>query len=131
MKDLRGTHVAAVQSAIFRTFGLQTTLSNCRKNSRDILRWKGLKEVEESYKRIFTEELTLENIATSAFHSLDTATDQEFSDMYVYTAAICDIILNPNNPMLEITKKSLELRMRKFKVFDEFTFLFFLELIEN
>jgi hypothetical protein len=124
MKDVRGAHVAAVRNAIFKTFGLQTTTTIRRKNSQDILGWKKSKKVEESYKKLFTDGDVIENITTTAFPYLNTASDDVFSDMYIYTAAVCDIILNPDNPTIEVLKKSLELRMRRFKVFVEFTFYF-------
>ena len=124
MKDVRGAHVAAVRNAIFKTFGLQTTTTIRRKNSQDILGWKKSKKVEESYKKLFTDGDVIENITTTAFPYLNTASDDVFSDMYIYTAAVCDIILNLDNPTIEVLKKSLELRMRRFKVFVEFTFYF-------
>ena len=86
--------------------------------------WKKSKKVKKSYEKSFTDRDVIENIATKAFPYLNTASEDVFSDMYIYTAAVCDIILNPDNPTIEILKKSLELRMRRFKVFVEFTFYF-------
>src|ERR1700731_2586226 len=103
---------------------LAICISIHRKNSQDILGWKKSKKVEESYKKLFTDGDVIENITTTAFSYLNTASDNVFSDMYIYTAAVCDIILNPDNPTIEVLKKSLELRMRRFKVFVEFTFYF-------
>src|SRR5271154_4201143 len=123
MKDVRGTHITAVRNAIFKTFGLQTT-TICRKNSQDILGWKKSKKVKESYEKSFTDRNVIENIVTKAFSYLNMASEDVFSNMYIYTVAVCDIILNPDNPTIEILKKSLELRMRRFKVFVEFTFYF-------
>lgn len=120
MKDLRGSHSAAVRNAIFRTFGLRSTIANRRKNSREILEWKKSKDVVDCYKKLFNDETAIENITTMAFPSLSTANDEEFSDVYIYTASVCDITLNPDNPVVEVSKKSLELRMRKFKVFIDF-----------
>ena len=119
MKDARGSHVSAVRNAIFKTYRLQLS-ANKRKNSSDILEWKQSKEVEDSYNKLYSDEVAIENIATTAFPSLATASDAVFNDMYVYTASVCDIILNPNYPTLEVNKKSLELRFQKFKVFIEF-----------
>jgi len=45
--------------------------------------------------------------------------------MYIYTASVCDIILNPNYPSLDITKKALELRFTTFKVFSNLFILLF------
>ena len=39
-----------------------------------------------------------------------------FNDIYTYTAAVCDIILNPDYPDTECAKKPLERRFQKFKV---------------
>ena len=44
--------------------------------------------------------------------------------MYIYTASVCDIILNPNCPTLEISKTEMELRLEKFRVSIEFILLF-------
>lgn len=122
MKDMRGSHVSAIRTAIARTLGLQL-MNNRRKNSRDILNWKQSKEVEEGYNKLFTED-TIENITSSAFPSLNDASEERFNDMYIYTASVCDIILNPNCPTLEVSKKAMELRLKRFRVFIEFILLF-------
>ena len=80
MKDVRGAHVAAVRNAIFKTFGLQTTTTIRRKNSQDILGWKKLKKVGESYKKLFTNRDVIENITTTAFPYLNTASENVFSN---------------------------------------------------
>jgi hypothetical protein len=117
MKDIRGAHVAAVRNAIFRTVGLTQLSSNKRKNSKDVMVWKSSKEVEAEYNNLYKDETLIENITAAAFPSLNDASDESFSDMYIYTASVCDIILNPNYPSLDITKKALELRFTTFKVF--------------
>lgn len=123
MKDLRGSHVSAIRTAIFKTFGLQLA-SGRRKNSKDIMEWKQSKEVNDSYNKLFTEGTTIENITNLAFPSLTDANDEKFNDMYIYTASVCDIILNPNYPSLEVSRKSLELRLIKFKVFYRIYFVY-------
>ena len=44
--------------------------------------------------------------------------------MYIYTASICNIILNPNCPTLEVSKAAMELRLKKFRVSIDFILLF-------
>jgi hypothetical protein len=117
MKDIRGAHVAAVRNAIFKTVGLTQLTSSRRKNSKDVMVWKSSKEVEVAYNNLYKDETLIENITAAAFPSLNDASDESFSDMYIYTAFVCDIILNPNYPSLDITKKALELRFATFKVF--------------
>jgi nitric oxide reductase large subunit len=119
MKDIRGSHVSAIRTAIFRTFAL-TSQSKGRKNSRDIVEWKKSKDVEDSYTKLFSDEDALENMTNTAFPSLSDASEEKFNDFYIYTAAVCDIILNPNYPSIEVSKKALNLRLRKFRVFIEF-----------
>src|SRR5436189_5112556 len=123
MKDMRGSHVSAVRTAIFRKFGLQLASSR-RKNSRDIMDWKQSKEVKGSHNKLFTEDTAIEEITNSAFPSLSNADDEKFNDMYIYTASVCDIILNPNCPTLEISKPEMELRLEKFRVSIDFILLF-------
>src|SRR5436853_2270220 len=123
MKDMRGSHVSAVRTAIFRKFGLQLASSR-RKNSRDIMDWKQSKEVKDSHNKLFTEDTAIEEITNSAFPSLSNADDEKFNDMYIYTASVCDIILNPNCPTLEISKPEMELRLEKFRVSIDFILLF-------
>src|SRR5207248_2700510 len=123
MKDMRGSHVSAVRTAIFRKFGLQLASSR-RKNSRDIMDWKQSKEVKDSHNKLFTEDTAIEEITNSAFPSLSNADDEKFNDMYIYTASVCDIILNPNCPTLEISKPEMELRLKKFRVSIDFILLF-------
>ena len=122
MKDMRGSHVSAVWIATFRKFGLQFA-SSCCKNSREILEWKRSEEVKSSYNKLFTEQL-IEDITLSAFPSIVNANDERFNDMYVYTASVCDIILNPDYHTLDVSKKALELRLKRFKVFIEYILLF-------
>lgn len=125
MKDIRGAHVVAVRNATFRTLGLAQLTSSRRKNSKDVMEWKRSKEVEIGYNKLYNDDCLLENITTAAFPSLSDASDESFSDMYIYTASVCDIILNPNHPSLDISKKSLELRFKKFKVFSNLFILLF------
>ena len=123
MKDMRGSHVSAIRTAILKTCGLQLT-SNRRKNLRDVLDQKQSREVKDIYHRLFTENTMIENITSSAFPSLDDASEERFSDMYIYTASVCDILLNPNYHTLEVSRKPLELRLKRFRVFIEFIVLF-------
>lgn len=124
MKDVRGSHVSLVRNAILRKFGLQLLTSNRRKNSREILDWKQSKEVKDSYNKLFTEDMAIEEITNLAFPLLAKADEEKFNDIYIYTASVCDIILNPNCPTLEVSKTSMELRLKKFRVSIEFILLF-------
>ena len=125
MKDIRGAHVAAVRNAIFKTVGLMQLSSTRRKNSKDVMVWKSSKEVKAEYNNLYKDETLIENITAAAFPSLNDASDESFSNMYIYTASVCDIILNPNYPSLDITKKALELRFTTFKVFSNLFILLF------
>ncbi|CAI2191148.1 12287_t:CDS:2 [Funneliformis geosporum] len=58
---------------------------------------------------------TIENITSSAFLLLNDANNKRFSDMYIYTTSVYDIILNPNCLTLKVSKKSLELRLKRFR----------------
>ena len=63
MKDMRISHVSAVQTAIFKKFRLQ--LANSRyKNSRNVLDWKQSKEVKDSHNKLFTEDTVIEEITS-------------------------------------------------------------------
>jgi len=125
MKDIRGAHVAAVRNAIFKTVGLTQLSSTRQKNSKDVMVWKSSKEVKAEYNNLYKDETLIENITAAAFPSLNDASDESFSNMYIYTASVCDIILNPNYPSLDITKKALELRFTTFKVFSNLFILLF------
>ena len=123
MKDIRGSHVSAVYTASFRKFELQFA-SSCRKNSQEIMKWKQSEKVKSSHNRLFTEKKVIEDITMLAFPSLDSVTEERYNNMYVYTASVCDIILNPDYSTLDVSKKALELRIKRFKVFIEFIILF-------
>src|SRR2546430_14715007 len=125
MKDIRGMHVTAVRNAIFKTVGLTQLSSTRRKNSKDVMVWKSSKEVKAEYNNLYKDETLIENITVAAFSSLNDASNESFSNMYIYTASVCDIILNPNYPSLDITKKALELRFTTFKVFSNLFILLF------
>src|SRR5438270_1255544 len=125
MKDIRWVYVAAVRNAIFKMVGLTQLSSTRRKNSKDVMVWKSSKEVKAEYNNLYKDETLIENITAAAFPSLNDASDESFSNMYIYTASVCNIILNPNYPSLDITKKALELRFTTFKVFSNLFILLF------
>ena len=66
----------------------------------------------------------IEEITNSAFPSLANTDNKKFNDIYIYTASVCDIILNPNCSTLEISRPEMELRLEKFRVSIEFILLF-------
>lgn len=118
MKDVRGVHAAAVRNAIFKELGLQVT--NCKKNATSIVEWKKSSKVRECYNRLYdNNENVIENIARYAFPNISEK-EESFNDIYVYTAAVCDIILNLEYPDIECAKKPLERRFQGFKVFISF-----------
>ena len=122
MKNIKESHVSVVKSAIFKYFKLQSTSSR-RKPLIDVVGWKSSKDVNESYKKLYNDTSILENIVDIAFPSLPANDKEEYSDMYIYTASVCNIILNPKYPSIEVIKRPLELRFNKFKVFIEFNLL--------
>ena len=115
---MRGTHAAQVWNAIFRIFGLQIlTSSNRKKNAKEVQQWKKSKNVQECYNRLYDDDV-IEDVAKQAFPSLtNNSNDELFNDICIYIAAVCDIILNPNYPDVECSKKPLEFRFKRFKVF--------------
>src|ERR1700722_5536032 len=119
MKDVRGSHASAVRNAIFRIFGLHPITSR-RKNFQEVLKWKKSEKIEDCYNKLYNDRTMIENIVTSTFLLLNTATEEVFNDTYIYTALICDIILNLDHPSLDVSKSSLELRMQMFRVFVKF-----------
>ena len=115
MKDVRGIHATAVKSAIFNEFGLQ--MKNNRSKKANISEWKKSKQVKECYLKLYDDnENVTENIAKLAFPTLSNQ-DKSFYNVYVYTAAVCDIVLNPDYPDMECSRKPLERRIQRFKVF--------------
>ena len=124
MKDVRGTGVSAIQMAISRNLRLHFP-SKGQKNLQDVLEWKNSKEVGDGHTKLFTDENALDNLTKAAFPSMDDEeSDVTYTNYYIYTASMCDIILNPKHQTLEVNKKSLELRMRSFRVFIDFVLLF-------
>ena len=104
MKDLRGIHVSAVKTAIFKEFGLQVI---SKKNVKVIADWKKSKQVRECYQKLYAEnDNTIEKIAKRAFPSIS-EDDETFENIYIYTAAVCDIVLNPKYPDIECSKNPL------------------------
>src|SRR3954451_17189343 len=115
MKDVRGTSAAAVRSAILKEFELQTPNSKKKNFIVDVLEWKKSKKVKDCYYKLYDDDdNVIEDITKQAFPT--SRDDKSFNDLYIYTAAVCDIILNPDYPDTECAKKPLERRFRKFKV---------------
>src|SRR2546421_6107722 len=116
MKDLKGISASAVRNAILKEFRLQIPSSRKKSNMVDILNWKKLKRVKKCYIKLYNnDENAIKNIAKLTFSNI-THEDESFNNFYVYTAAVCDIILNLNYSDLECAKKLLERRFKKFKV---------------
>ncbi|CAB4373717.1 unnamed protein product [Rhizophagus irregularis] len=116
MKDLRGTSAAAVRSAILKELGLQIPSSKKKNTPVDISEWKRSQKVKECYYKLYDEdENVIENIVKQAFPTLSHDNELLFNDIYVYTASVCDIVLNPNYPDIECARKPLERRFQKFK----------------
>lgn len=59
----------------------------------------------------------IENITKIAF-PLISDDDATFNNIYIYTSAVCDIVLNPTYPDIKCAKQPLERRYRTFKVCD-------------
>lgn len=119
MKDLRGTYAAAVRNAILKEFGLQIPNSRKKKVIIDVSKWKKSRKVKECYNKLYdNDENAIENITKLAFPTLSCGdkSSSSFNDFYIYTASVCDIVLNPDYPDTECAKNPLERRFRKFKV---------------
>ena len=108
-----------IRHAIFKTFD-DLTMLNKRTTAIDISRWKSSEKLDECFKKLY-------NVNNSNTDFIDTITrvafpiykDKELSsDIYVYTASICDIIMNPKFPDIECSRKYLEKRINLFKVID-------------
>ena len=112
MKDIRGTYAAAVRNSILKEFGLQIPNSRKKWNFINVSEWKKLKRVKECYIRLYDEnENAIENIANQAFPTI-TNDDALFEGVYVYTAAVSDIILNLDYPDIKCAKKPLHENLR-------------------
>ena len=74
------------------------------------------KEVKECFDKLYNNNDVIENIAKHAFPQIS-PNDKAFDDIYIYTAAICDIVLNPGYPDVKYSRKPLQRRYLKFKVF--------------
>ena len=119
MKDLRGTYAAAVRNAILKEFGLQIPNSRKKNVIVDVSKWKKSGKVKECYDKLYdNDENVIENITKLAFPTLSYSdkSSSSFNDFYIYTASVCDIILNPDYPDTECAKNPLERQFRKFKV---------------
>ncbi len=129
MKDLREVSAMAVHNAILKEFGLQI-LNSRKKNVIDISEWKKSKEVRKYYDKLYDDDDNMiENITKQAFPSISHKNKSLFNDVYVYTASVCNIILNLDYPDLECTKKPLERQFRRFKVI--FFLLIKMKIIKN
>jgi hypothetical protein len=117
MKDVRGTSAASVRNAISKEFKLEIPASNKQKNLYQITEWKKSMNVKECYNKLYADDdNVIEDITRYAFPNI-TNTDESFDGFYIYTTAVCDIILNPSYPNLECAKKPLNRRFQRFKVF--------------
>ena len=114
MKDVRGSHAVAVKNAIFHEFNLEP-IKNRKKMT--VTEWKKTKKVKECYMRLYDDEENVTNkITRRAFPNI-TETNESFYEIYIYTATVCDIVLNPDYPDIECAKKPLQRCFQRFKVF--------------
>jgi len=66
MKDMRGNHSLAVRNAIYKEFGLSSSIK--RKTINDVSEWKKSPKVKESYEMLYNSDFNLiENITKIAF----------------------------------------------------------------
>ena len=80
------------------------------------MEWKKSSEVRKCYNKLYDDnDNSIGNIVKYAFPNIS-EDDESFDDIYTYTVAVCDIVLNPDYPDLECAKKPLEKRFQKFKV---------------
>ena len=69
MKDMRGNHSLAVRNAIYKEFGLSSSIK--RKTINDVSEWKKSSKVKESYEMLYNSDFnSIENITKIAFPSL-------------------------------------------------------------
>src|SRR4051794_38937648 len=116
MKDLREISATAIRNAILKVFGLQIPNSQKKSNIIDISDWKKSKRVKECYNRLYdNDKNVIEDIAKLAFPNIS-IDDKSLNNIYVYTAAICDVLLNSKYSDLECAKNPLKRRFQKFKV---------------
>ena len=119
MKDIRGFNVAAVKKAIFHVFRMNILPPiNNQKNSKEISDWKVSLEVAECYNKLFQlGNDRISNVNHIARIAFPTLREKSLSiDLCAYIASVCDIVLNPKHPSIEISKTSLQCRIARYKV---------------
>ena len=117
MKDLKEISDTAIRNVILKEFELQIPNSWKKLNIIDISNWKKLKKVKECYNILYDDKKNaIENVIKQVFSNISFNDKTIFNDIYIYTAAICDILLNSKYSDSECAKKPLKRCFQKFKV---------------
>jgi len=87
---------------------LDCKITNSKRNLNNVLKWKKSKKVKECYTKLYdNDDNVIENITKYTFPNISN-NNKSFDNIYVYTVAMCDIVLNPDYSDLKCAKKPLE-----------------------
>jgi hypothetical protein len=119
MKNLRGSALQNVRSAIWSVFGRER-LPRLRSNAsaEDIVRWKQSQEVYDCYCALYEQDnkgvFWVAIIARTAFSmaAAPTLTNHHCA----FTLAVCDIILNPQSKNIVCSESRIKRRMVRYLV---------------
>src|SRR5947209_1612575 len=119
MKNYRGTALASVRSAIWKTFGAERLpVLPSNSSAADIIAWKQASETIACFDSLFERNndglYWIAVIARAAFNEVTVPT---LSHAHcAFTLTVCDILLNPASKAIVCTEKRMKRRMERYIV---------------
>src|SRR5947209_19334695 len=119
MKNHRGTALASVRSAVWKTFGTSKLPPlNTSASAQDIIAWKQSSETIACFDCLFEKNADdvfwVTIIARATF--TEAAVPNLTSCHCAFTLAVCDILLNPASKSTTCTEKRMKRRMDRYIV---------------
>ena len=115
-RSLRGTLTSRIKESIFTIFGENILPPiNLNASSTEISRWKSTQNVRWCYTNLF--EPMNENTTISYMARIlekvwpDSRTPSQ--TQIAYAISVCQVVLDPNNKHIRITKKTIKKRFRR------------------
>ena len=92
------------------------SLATSKETSQEMLRNR---KNRKKSKNVLTNCMMIARTQSKILHAFSqiTCDEESFDSIYIYTAVVCVIVLNPDYPDIECTKKLLQHHFLKFKVF--------------
>jgi hypothetical protein len=122
LRSMRGNLVAKIKSAIFSTFG-EDSLSSMKTNTtqKDVMDWKGKKEVREAFKKLHKKINDDDNEETPTWcnkilQKVFPNPDKVGKTLLAFAIGVIEITLDSDNGSIKMKDEIMKSKIRKYIV---------------